>query len=186
LVLSLLSNIKPFAWKHTRTEGGSVEFGLLQIHFQPCILLAESISYDFCRPIRFHNSRKKPFSSKFTILFSLALGAFWRRKGQLHGVKKRSKTGVKRVYQVGLWIVFPNELNEILRKFYAEVKRTEEGQPLTPNALTAIRAAIHRCITSTPISRNINILQDSEFMSPKNVWDESEIVHKKNERQAKT
>ena len=49
------------------------------------------------------------------------------------------------------------ELNKILRKFYAEVK-TEKGQALTPSALTGIRAAIHRHLTSAPLSRNVNIL----------------------------
>ena len=56
------------------------------------------------------------------------------------------------------------DLSEILRKFFAEVK-TEKGQALTPGALTEIRAAIHRHLTCAPLSRNINILQDSEFMS---------------------
>ena len=55
-------------------------------------------------------------------------------------------------------------LNKILRKFYAEVK-TEKGQALTPSALTGIRAAIHRHLTSAPLSRNVNILQDNDFMS---------------------
>ena len=56
------------------------------------------------------------------------------------------------------------ELNKILRKFYAQVK-TEKGQALTPSALTRIRAAIHRHLTSAPLSRNVNILQDSDCMS---------------------
>ena len=47
-----------------------------------------------------------------------------------------------------------------MRKFFAEGK-TEKGQALTPSALTAI----HRHLTCAPLSRNINILQDSEFMS---------------------
>ena len=56
------------------------------------------------------------------------------------------------------------ELNKILRKFYAEVK-TEKEQALTPSALTGIRAAVHRHLTSAPLSRNVNILQDRDFMS---------------------
>ena len=58
----------------------------------------------------------------------------------------------------------PTDLSEILRKFFAEVK-TEKGQALTPSVLTGIRAAIHRHLTCAPLSRNINILQDSEFIS---------------------
>ena len=62
------------------------------------------------------------------------------------------------------------ELNKILRKFYAEVK-TEKGQALTPSALTGIRAAIHRHLTSAPLSRNVNILQDSDFMSANKMFE---------------
>ena len=51
----------------------------------------------------------------------------------------------------------------LLRKFYAEVK-SEKGQPLTPSTLTGIRAAIHRQLTSAPISRSMNIMQDSEIL----------------------
>jgi len=54
------------------------------------------------------------------------------------------------------------DLREILQKFFAEVK-TETGQALTPSALSGIRAAIYRHLTCSPVSRNINILQDSKF-----------------------
>ena len=57
-----------------------------------------------------------------------------------------------------------------MRKFYAEVK-TEKGQALTPSALTGIRAAIHRHLTCAPLSRNINILQDSELMSANKMFE---------------
>ena len=56
------------------------------------------------------------------------------------------------------------DLSEILREFFAEVK-TEKGQALTPSVFTGIRAAIHRHLTCTPLSQNINISQDSEFIS---------------------
>ena len=56
------------------------------------------------------------------------------------------------------------DLSEILWKFSAEVK-TEKGQALTPSALTGMRAAIHHHLTCAPLSQNINILQDSKFMS---------------------
>ena len=52
--------------------------------------------------------------------------------------------------KVDLKTVDKKELNKILRTFYAEVK-TEEGQALTPSALTGIRAAIHRHLTSAPL-----------------------------------
>ena len=61
-------------------------------------------------------------------------------------------------------------MSEILRKFFAEVK-TEKGQALTPRALTGIRAAIHRHLTCAPLSRNINILQISEFMSANKIFE---------------
>ena len=49
--------------------------------------------------------------------------------------------------------------------------KTEKGQALTPSALTGIRAAIHHHLTCAPLSRNINILQDSEFMSANKMFE---------------
>lgn len=72
------------------------------------------------------------------------------------GVKKFEKWCEKRKNTVDLKTVSPTDLSEILRKFCAEVK-TEKGQSLTPIALTGITAAIHRHLTCTPLSRNINI-----------------------------
>ena len=66
---------------------------------------------------------------------------------------------------------FKTDVSEILRKFYAEVK-TENCQALTPSALTGIRAAIHHHLTCAPLSRNMNILQDREFMSANNIFEE--------------
>ena len=66
--------------------------------------------------------------------------------------------------------VTPVELNELLRKFYAEVK-SEEGQPLTPSTLTGIRAAIHQQLTSALISRSMKIMQDSEFLSANKMFE---------------
>ena len=48
---------------------------------------------------------------------------------------------------VELKTVPEERLNEILRKLYAEVKNEKTGT-LTPTALTGIRAAIHRALTS--------------------------------------
>jgi len=80
------------------------------------------------------------------------------------GVKTFEKCCEKRKITVDLKTVSVTDLSEILRKFFAEVK-TAKGQALTPSALTGIRVAIHRHLTCAPLSRNINILQDSEFMS---------------------
>ena len=66
--------------------------------------------------------------------------------------------------------VTPVELNELLRKFYAEVT-SEKGQPLTQSTLTGSRAAIHRQLTSAPISRSMNIMQDSEFLSANKMFE---------------
>ena len=55
-----------------------------------------------------------------------------------------------------------NRLTEILRKFFPEVKK-EQGRALTPSALTGIIATIHRNLICASLSRNLNILQDSEF-----------------------
>ena len=49
--------------------------------------------------------------------------------------------------------------------------KTEKGQALTPSALTGIRAAIHRHVTCASLSRNINILQDSEFISANKMFE---------------
>ena len=62
------------------------------------------------------------------------------------------------------------ELNKILRTFYAEVK-TEKEHALTPSALTGIRAAIHHHVRSAPLNRNVNILQDSDFMSANKMFE---------------
>ena len=89
-------------------------------------------------------------------------------KGQ--GIKKFEKWCDKRKLKVDFNCVTPVELNELLRKFYAEVK-SEKDQPLTPSTLTGIRAAIHRQLTSAPISRSMNIMQDSEFLSANKMFE---------------
>ena len=86
------------------------------------------------------------------------------------GVSKFEKWCQKRNVEIDFASVNPEELSEALRKFYAEVK-TEKGEALTPSALTGIRAAIHRHITSAPFSRKLNILQDSEFMSANKMFE---------------
>ena len=80
------------------------------------------------------------------------------------GIEKFDKWCEKRKITVDLKTVSPTDLSEILREFFTEVE-TEKGQALTPSVLTGIRSAIHRHLTCAPFSRNINILQDSEFIS---------------------
>jgi len=92
------------------------------------------------------------------------------------GVKKFEKWGEKRKITVDLKTVSATDLSEILRKFFAEVK-TEKSQALTPSALTGIRGAIHRHLTCAPLSRNINILQDSEFMSANKMFEAKAISY---------
>ena len=86
------------------------------------------------------------------------------------GVKKFEKWCEKRKITVDLKTVSATDLSEILRNFFADVK-TEKGQALTPSALTGIRAAIHRHLTCAPLSRNINILQGSEFVSANKMFE---------------
>ena len=92
------------------------------------------------------------------------------KKATEWGLKKFDKWCEKRAIKVDLKTIDKKELNKILRKFYAEVK-TEKGQALTPSALTGIRAAIHRHLTSVPLSRNVNILLDSDFMSANKMFE---------------
>ena len=93
------------------------------------------------------------------------------KKANEWGVKRFEKWCDKRKLSVDFKTVSPTDVSEILRKFYAEVK-AEKGQALTPSALTGIRAAIHHHLTCAPLSRNINILQDSEFMSANKIFEE--------------
>ena len=96
------------------------------------------------------------------------------------GIKKFEKWCDKRKLKVDFNCVKPVELNELLRKFYAEVK-SEKGQLLTPSTLTGIRAAIHWQLTSAPISRSMNIIQDSEFLSANKMFDQVQAVYKRDE-----
>ena len=69
---------------------------------------------------------------------------------------------------------FENDRQERTKQDFTKVLRgvkTGKGQALTPSALTGIRAAIHRHLTSAPLSRNVNILKDSDFMSANKVFE---------------
>ena len=70
---------------------------------------------------------------------------------------------LKRKIDVDLHTVTALDLAQILRKFYGEL-RSQSGDVLSPSSLTGIRAALHRVITSPPLSRSINIISDREFM----------------------
>ena len=76
----------------------------------------------------------------------------------------------KKNVSVDLKTVSPTDLSEILRKFFAEGKQ-RKGQALTPSVLTGIRAAFHRHLTCAAFSRNIDILQDSEFISANKMFE---------------
>lgn len=78
------------------------------------------------------------------------------------GMKKFFSWITKRNKKVDLKTVPMEELNELLRKFYAEVK-TEKKTMLTPSALTGIRAALHRSLIASPYERKFNIISDREF-----------------------
>ena len=86
---------------------------------------------------------------------------------QLSGEWKSSRNSARKE---NLKKVSPTALSKILRKFFAEGK-TDKGQALTPSALTGIRAAIHHHLICAPLSRNNNILQDSEFMSANQMFE---------------
>ena len=78
------------------------------------------------------------------------------------GLNKFEEWIRKRGMSCDLHTVPAIELNGVLRKFYGEV-RSIKKQPLTPSAMTGIRAALQRAITSPPYNRNINIIGDKEF-----------------------
>ena len=82
-----------------------------------------------------------------------------------YGVKKFTEWLEKRQIKVDYNIIKPDELNDILRKFYAEVK-SNSGNSLTPSSLTCICAVIHRFVTGAPFNRTLNIIEDREFTSP--------------------
>ena len=100
-------------------------------------------------------------------------------------MKKFEKWCEKRKISVDLRTVQPTTLSEILWKFFDDVK-TEKGQALTPSALTGLRAAIHRHLTCAPLHRNINSLQDSEFMSASKMFEtKAKLFTKENDAKPK-
>ena len=51
-----------------------------------------------------------------------------------------------------------------LRYFYSSLRK-QDGGYFSPSSLGCIRAAIHRYLTSAPVSRPINLIEDSNFSS---------------------
>lgn len=86
-------------------------------------------------------------------------------KATASGMRKFNQWMERRGRQCDWANVNAGELNEILRKYYAEVKHAKPGSSLTPSSLTGLRAAIHRHVTSAPYSRPLNIIKDKEFTS---------------------
>ena len=61
------------------------------------------------------------------------------------------------------------ELNDLLRKYYAEGKNYKTGQTLSPSSMTGLCAAIYKYITTAPFLRPFNIL---EFVTANNMFNE--------------
>jgi hypothetical protein len=55
------------------------------------------------------------------------------------------------------------ELYLLLQRFYATV-RTQDWKEYFKSALVGLRAAVNRHLTSLPVSRNVNIMNDRAFM----------------------
>ena len=96
------------------------------------------------------------------------------QKTQAKNIKRATELGVKKYEKwcdkiknsVDLKTLSPTDLSEILRKFFAEVK-TEKGQ-VHRLEFSSSPSNLYCC---TPLSRNINILQDSEFMSANKMFE---------------
>ena len=93
-------------------------------------------------------------------------------KATKSGIKKFMDWLVKHERNCDLATVSAEELNSILRKYYAEVKHTDhkKGKKLTPSSLTGLRAALHRHLTAAPLLRPFNIIKDKEFIAANNMF----------------
>ena len=101
------------------------------------------------------------------------------------GMKKFVTWLQKRDFQIDFKTVSEERLNELLRKFYAEVKTEKKGM-LTPSALTGIRAALHRTFTGSPYNRNFNILNDRTFKTSNDMFTaRCKLYYKTNNRKPK-
>ncbi len=57
------------------------------------------------------------------------------------------------------------ELNVVLRKYYAEVKPEKGDKSLTLRSLRGLRSGVHRYIISPPFNRSMIIIKECEFTS---------------------
>ena len=55
------------------------------------------------------------------------------------------------------------EMDHLLQQFYTEV-HTKEGNDYSKSTLIGLRTALNHYLTSPPISRNINLMKDRDFM----------------------
>lgn len=62
----------------------------------------------------------------------------------------------------------PSELSDMLRQFYGEIRK-QDGSEYSKNALSGLRSAIHRHLTSAPWHRTVNIMHDITFKKANNV-----------------
>ena len=93
-------------------------------------------------------------------------------RATIYGVNKFQNWLKRRGKTCDFYSVSANDLNDLLRKFYAEVKPTDSGKQgsLSPSTLTCLRAAIHRFIRSPPYSRPFNIINDREFTAANSMF----------------
>jgi hypothetical protein len=91
-------------------------------------------------------------------------------RATMYGVKKFQDWLTKRGKTCDFRTISAADLNELLRKYYAEVKSSKPGNSLTPSTLNSLRAAIHRHVTNAPYSRPFNIVKDSDFTSANNIF----------------
>ena len=92
------------------------------------------------------------------------------KRSTVWGAKVFQKWQEKRRIEIDLKTVSEENLASHLKKFYAEVKKTN-GDLYTPSALVGIRAALHRAPVNPPIGRNINILAGDQFIAANKVFE---------------
>ncbi|XP_072019687.1 uncharacterized protein [Amphiura filiformis] len=63
----------------------------------------------------------------------------------------------------------PQELNNLLRSFYCEVRR-KDGEHYSSVSMRCIRAAIQRHLRSAPYHREINVITGPQFVSANNAY----------------
>ncbi|XP_066916105.1 uncharacterized protein [Clytia hemisphaerica] len=91
----------------------------------------------------------------------------------------------KRNIPIDFKTVEADKLNDILRKFYAEV-RSAKNEMFTPSSMTGIRAAINRTLLAPPYSRNMNIIADREFSTANDMFSaRCKIYYKTNNKKPK-